>query len=66
MSELCALQCGDVRLEEGEIKIYGKGAKERFVQIENPEVLTALGLYQEAYQDAIEQTGVFALWSSVA
>lgn len=59
VSELCALQCGDVRLEEGEIKIYGKGAKERFVQIENPEVLTALGLYQEAYQDAIEQTGVF-------
>lgn len=36
VSELCALQYGDVRLDEGEIKIYGKGAKERFVQIANP------------------------------
>lgn len=29
VSELCALQYEDVRLDEGEVKILGKGAKER-------------------------------------
>lgn len=59
VSELCALRCDDVRLEEGEIKIYGKGAKERFVQIANPNVLGALSCYQEAYKDVITQSGAF-------
>ena len=59
VSELCALQYGDVQLEEGEIKIYGKGAKERFVQIANPDVLDALCQYQEIYKDVIEQAGTF-------
>lgn len=59
VSELCTLQSGDVRLEEGEIKIYGKGAKERFVQIANPEVLKALCYYRETFKDAIDQAGTF-------
>lgn len=59
VSELCALQYGDVRLEEGEIKIYGKGAKERFVQIANPDVLNVLCLYRDTYKDDIEQVGAF-------
>ena len=59
VSELCALQCGDVRLDEGEIKIYGKGAKERFVQIANPDVLEALYSYQEVYKDIMAQAGTF-------
>lgn len=59
VSELCALQYGDAQLEEGEIKIYGKGAKERFVQIANQDVLTALCHYRENYKDAIEQAGTF-------
>lgn len=59
VSELCTLQCGDVRIDEGEIKIYGKGAKERFVQIANPDVLKALCCYQEVYKDIMAQTGTF-------
>jgi len=59
VSELCALQCGDVRLNAGEIKIYGKGAKERFVQIVNPDVLEVLSIYQETYRDAMALTGTF-------
>ena len=59
VSELCALQCSDVRLDEGEIKIYGKGAKERFVQIANPEVLKALRFYLEQYKDIMAQAGTF-------
>lgn len=59
VSELCSLKYHDVRLDEGEIKIYGKGAKERFVQIANPSVLEALYRYQETYKDAIIQTEHF-------
>jgi len=53
------LQCSDVRLDEGEIKIYGKGAKERFVQIANPDVLKALRYYQEQHKDIMVQTSTF-------
>lgn len=59
VSELCSLQYGDVRLDEGEIKIYGKGAKERFVQIANHDVLGALSRYQEVYKDAMALSGTF-------
>lgn len=59
MSELCTLQYDDVRLEEGEIKIYGKGAKERFVQIANPDVLNTLRHYREVFKDSIAQAGAF-------
>lgn len=59
VSELCSLQCSDVRLNEGEIKIYGKGAKERLVQIANSDVLDALHCYQEAYKDVIAQADTF-------
>lgn len=61
VSELCSLRCSDVRLDAGEIKIYGKGAKERFVQIANPDILAALHCYREAYQEAMTQTGAFFL-----
>lgn len=59
VSELCSLRCADVRLDEGEIKIYGKGAKERYVPIANPEVIQALCLYQEVYKGTMEQAGTF-------
>ncbi len=59
VSELCALKPSDVRLVEGEIKIYGKGAKERFVQIANPTVLEALREYQTAYAGEIERADSF-------
>lgn len=59
VSELCPLQYDDMRLDEGEIKIYSKGAKERFVQIANTDVLEALYSYQEVYKDIMAQTGTF-------
>lgn len=59
VSELCALRPGDVRLEGGEIKIYGKGAKERFVQIANPDVLAALRRYRRAYEGAAPKPDAF-------
>ena len=59
VSELCSLKCGDVNLTEGEVKIYGKGAKERLVQIGNLAVLTALQTYYTLNRPAIEHTGMF-------
>ncbi len=59
VSELCALQPGDVRINEGEIKIYGKGAKERFVQIANSSVLQVLQEYRTVFANLIEQADTF-------
>jgi len=59
VSELCALRPGDVRLSEGEVKIYGKGAKERFVQVANPSVLQTLREYRAAFAAPIERAGAF-------
>lgn len=59
VSELCALQYEDVRLDEGVVKIFGKGAKERYVQIANPDVLAVLHCYAETFQKDMEQAGTF-------
>lgn len=45
VSELCNLNVLDVDLEEGVIRIHGKGAKERMLQIGNSDVLLILQRY---------------------
>ena len=50
---------GDVDLLEGTIKIYGKGSKERIVQIGNKDVLASLINYENAFTDKIRSTGYF-------
>lgn len=59
VSELCSLQYHDVQLDLGEIRIFGKGSKERFVQIANADVLKALHSYCKNYESIIEETGMF-------
>lgn len=59
ISELCNLHNVDVNLTEGIIKIYGKGSRERLIQISNHDVLTALGKYYQAFSSEIEGTGWF-------
>lgn len=59
ISELCSLKPADIDFENKSILIYGKGAKERIVQIGNPEVLSALLLYQTAFQADIKICGYF-------
>jgi len=48
VSELCSLKTSDVNLEDGIIRIIGKGAKERVIQIGNDEVLDILRKYKNA------------------
>lgn len=59
ISELCALKPSDVNLYDKTILIYGKGAKERRLQIGNEDVVAVLEEYQEEYQKEIRALGAF-------
>ena len=61
ISELCSLHDYDVNLADGIIRIYGKGSKERLIQIGNREVLLAVNSYRCAFGAQIEETGWFFL-----
>ena len=53
ISELCSLQVSDVNLYERTILIYGKGAKERMIQLGNDDVILILKEYQTAFHEQI-------------
>lgn len=59
ISELCSLSTKDVNLDEKTILIYGKGAKERKIQIENKEVIQTLKEYQQDYHQEIQKSDHF-------
>jgi len=59
VSEICGLSVESVDLYNHRLKIFGKGAKERIIQIENRDVLKALNEYREQFSEEIEQTGYF-------
>ncbi len=59
ISELCSLKPSDIDLEGNNILIYGKGAKERIIQLGNQDVINALTLYQETFKKDIEACGYF-------
>lgn len=59
ISELCALKPSDVNLYDRTILIYGKGSKERRIQIGNEDVAAVLEEYQEEYQEEIREWGAF-------
>lgn len=49
VSELCRLNVSDLDLVDGSVKIYGKGDKERIVQIGTPNVLKVLIEYHNCF-----------------
>ncbi len=59
VSELCSLNADDVNLENGTVKIFGKGSKERIIQIENSEVIDTLKKYKHTFYDKIQDAGCF-------
>ena len=61
ISELCSLHTDDIDLIEGSVKIYGKGAKERLIQISNQNVLIALRNYAGCWNDGIKSSNHFFL-----
>lgn len=50
VSELCGLNTDDVDLVDGTVRIFGKGAKERILQITNVEVLSVLRSYTQVFK----------------
>ena len=59
ISELCSLKPSDIDLTSNNILIYGKGSKERILQLGNPDVIAALKTYQEIFRQNIDACGFF-------
>lgn len=59
ISEICTLQVSDVNLYDGTIRIYGKGSKERLLQIGNSSVIAILRRYQNAFEHQMHQCNHF-------
>lgn len=59
ISELCSLKDSDVNLYDGTILIYGKGDKERRIQIGTESVLRILVKYRNAFQTEIRSASHF-------
>lgn len=59
ISELCNITAEDIDLEQGIIKIYGKGSKERVLSIGNQNVLLILTKYYQQNKTIIDSTGYF-------
>lgn len=59
ISELCLLKASDVDLLDNTILIFGKGAKERRIQIGNDDVAKILMEYQSCFKEEIARTNYF-------
>lgn len=59
ISELCYLGINDINLDNGTILIFGKGSKERMLQIGNVEVINILKEYHADFLRECENCGNF-------
>lgn len=59
ISELCSLKKSDINLHEGTVLIYGKGMKERYLQIGNNSVIDILIEYKNEFQSEIKKSMYF-------
>lgn len=59
VSEICTLTPESVDLINHTVKIFGKGSRERIIQIENPDVLKALNRYYNTFCEDISKSGFF-------
>jgi len=60
VSEVCGLTVGAVDLDGGRIRIFGKGARERTIDLCDPEVLATLREYQRLFHPgAMPEGGYF-------
>lgn len=57
--ELCNLKSSDIDLHDATIRIYGKGSKERMIQIGNEDVIQLLKKYKNEFSVEIERSGYF-------
>jgi len=59
VSELCNLKLGDIDIHKGIVTIFGKGSKERIIQVCDPEVKQALSEYHKIFAVKIHENNHF-------
>lgn len=59
ISELCNLKISDVNLYNASIRIYGKGSKERMLQLGSNDVIHLLESYKKSFYWGIQRSGYF-------
>lgn len=59
ITELCSLKPFDINLHEKTLLIYGKGSKERKIQIGNDDVITILQEYEKNFANEIQACNCF-------
>jgi len=59
ISELCSLKKEDIDFDNHTVLIYGKGSKERMIQIGNADVVNILHEYSSSFSEDIEKSGWF-------
>ncbi|RRD92758.1 integrase [Clostridiales bacterium COT073_COT-073] len=59
ISELCNIKKENMTYINNEIKIYGKGAKERIIPIYNKDTVAALRIYEKAFDKEIRDSDYF-------
>lgn len=57
VSEICFLKLQSIDMISHTIKIYGKGSRERIIQIENEGVISALQTYLDLFSGEIKESG---------
>ncbi len=61
ISELCNLTVQDVNLNESEVRIHGKGNKERMIHLTEKSTIDALTKYAKLFQDKLQKDSYFFL-----
>lgn len=61
ISEICSIKTENIDLTARTVLIFGKGSKERIIQIENDDVIAILHQYIKAFSDCIRSDGYFFL-----
>lgn len=61
ISEICSLKSKDIDLTAKTVRIFGKGSKERIIQIENKDVISILLRYKRAFSEYIHFDSYFFL-----
>ncbi|HEX2076258.1 MAG TPA: tyrosine-type recombinase/integrase [Longimicrobium sp.] len=61
VSEICHLGLEDVDLDDGWVRILGKGGKERVVQLCDPAIIAALGAYRASRKAVVPSEAYFFL-----
>ncbi len=59
VSEICMLTPEAVNMSDHTVKFYGKGSKERIIQIENPNVQKSIENYRRLFEREISASGYF-------